>query len=177
MPTGAATHGGFVGRRTMVRALCCSGHAAPLWLELMCLVLRYHAVLLLKIAWPWPGHSSMLTTCTLCRTWGGHLLYRVRPCRLSSQHHRTIGAHANKSVSPKATPYPRGTSAVRVRRYCVMQIPSQMAITRVGAPIWLAILVFCWCVHPRRPRATCHLLLVVREQPELTDTSAQGLGI
>ena len=45
----------------------------------------------------------------------------------------------------------------RTRRYCVMQIPSQMAITRVGAPIWLAILVFCWCVRLRRPRATCCL--------------------
>ena len=38
-----------------------------------------------------------------------------------------------------------------------MQIPSQMAITRVGAPIWLAILVFCWCVRMCRPRATCCL--------------------
>ena len=47
----------------------------------------------------------------------------------------------------------------RTRRYCVMQIPSQMAITRVGAPIWLAILVFCWCVRLRRPRATCCLPL------------------
>ena len=38
-------------------------------------------------------------------------------------------------------------------RYCMMQIPSQMMITRVGAPIWLAILVFCWCDPPTRTQA------------------------
>lgn len=28
--------------------------------------------------------------------------------------------------------------------YAVFQIPSNMVITRVGAPLWLGILIFCW---------------------------------
>ena len=27
-----------------------------------------------------------------------------------------------------------------------LQIPSQLAITRVGAPTWLGLLIFCWGV-------------------------------
>jgi len=33
--------------------------------------------------------------------------------------------------------------------YCAAQIPSQLAITRLGAPVWLAFLIFCWCARAR----------------------------
>jgi MFS family permease len=30
--------------------------------------------------------------------------------------------------------------------YAVFQIPSNLIITKVGAPLWLGILIFCWGV-------------------------------